>query len=84
VSKTCPRCGGGGRVPLSATEQAVFQRLRFEVSTLAVDLVEAVGVSHQRIDGALTVLEREGLARRLPRTVDGYEWLAASDDREAG
>lgn len=76
MSKRCPRCGGAGRVPLSATEQAVFQRLSFTVPTLTDALAESVGLTRQRIDGALLVLEHEGLARRLPRTADGYEWLA--------
>ena len=76
MSMKCPKCGGSGRVPLPKTEQAVFQRLRFEVPTLAMDLAPVIGVSHQRIDGALVVLEREGLARRLPRTPEGYEWIA--------
>lgn len=71
----CRACDGTGRTLMTASQAVVFDALGIVMPRLAPDIAIETGLSNQRTVGVLQELRAAGLAKRLGRTAQGFEWV---------
>jgi hypothetical protein len=76
TQRACSHCNGTGREDLPVTLERVLGELSVDVPSLTGAVAIRLGLTHQNTDRAVNELRDAGLAKRLPRTAEGYEWLA--------